>query len=294
MLERIRNAVVASLLVAFGCSSAFAEEREFRVGIISDKPVEKKLEEYAPLANYVAARLKKFGVTGGKVVVANDLKEMEQKIRNKEVDVIFESAFSTIQMREETGMRPRLLVWKHGIREYRTMFFVKKDSPITRLSQLKGKVIVLQDPRSTSAFLIPTVELKRAGLKVVPSNGKGKNSAVRYVLVGHEKNQAFWVIQKKADAAAFSSDDWESLTKREQSDLRVIHTTRPVLRYIASFHPALPAGLSDAVSDVLVGMDRDPEGQKVLALASRTKKIERLSAKDQKSLKYVKSIMQAR
>ena len=284
------------LLLAFMLSpvvsvSATAEGREFRLGIVSDKPVEKKISGYAPLAKYVGDRLKPMGVTGGKVVVANDVDEMLQKIRDREVDVVLESAFPTLKMSEKTGMKPKLLVWKHGVRAYRTVFFVRKDSPITKLSELQGKVIVLKDPDSTSAFLLPTAELKRSGLKVAPSNAKVPPSTVRYVLVAHEKNQAFWVIQKRAVAAAFASDDWNDLTELEKRDLKVIHTTKPVLRYLASFHPDLPAALSRAIITILVQMDRDPTGRKILEDASETTKLEPLSAQDYRSLDYVRQLM---
>ena len=291
MTGRTKCLLFALMLSTVASVSDYAQAREFRLGIVSDKPVEQKISGHAPIAKYVAERLKPFGVTGGKVVVANDIDEMLQKIRKKEVDIVLESAFSTLRMSEKTGMKPKLLTWKHGIRDYRTVFFLRKDSPITKLSELKGKVIALQDPGSTSGFLIPTAELRQIGLKVAPSNAKAPRSAVRYVLVGHEKNQAFWVIQKKAAAAAFASDDWNELTELEKRDLKVIHKTKPVLRYLVSFHPDLPPDLSRAISTILVQMDRDPEGREIMGKASHIKKIEPLSVKDYRSLDYVRQLM---
>lgn len=281
------------VLFTFGLT-ACVEGREFRLGIISDKPVEKKISGYAPVAAYVAERLKPLGVTGGKVLVAGNVDEMLQKIRKGEVDVVLESPFPTLTLSDKGGMKPKLLVWKHGVREYTTVFIVRKDSPIKKLSDLKGKAIALQDPGSTSAFLIPIAELKRRGLKVVPANGQVPPSAVGYVLVAHEKNQAFWVIQQKADAAAFASDDWNDVRELEKRDLKVIYTTEPVLRYLASFHPDLPPDLSKAIANILVQMGRDPEGRKILKGASGTTKIEPLSAQDFRSLDHIRQLMQAR
>lgn len=271
-----------------------AQQREFRLGIISDKPVEKKISAYDPLARYVAQHLKTFGVSTGKVVVAGDVEQMLRKIRSKEVDVVLESPFSTLVMSRKTGLKPKLLVWKEGVRDYRTVFFVRKDSPITDLNGLQGKVIALQDPGSTSAFLIPMAELKERGLKVVPLKEKAPAAAVRYVFVPHEKNQVFWVIQKRADAAAFSSGDWNEVGRLEKREIRVIHTSKPVLRYLASFHPDLAPEMSEAIASVLVRMDRDPEGRKVLNQASGTTKMEPLSPEDLKSLRHVRELMQRR
>lgn len=272
---------------------ATSQAREFRLGIISDKPVQAKLPDYAPVAVYVAERLKPMGITAGKVVVTENLDKMLRKIRNREVDVVFESAFSTLKMSSMAGMKPRLLVWKRGVRDYRTVFVVRKGSTFRGLRDLKGKSVALQDPDSTSGFLIPTAELKRTGLKIVGPSTNPPSGAVRYVLVAHEKNQAFWVLQKRVDAAAFSSDDWNDLPPRVRNDLKVIHTSSPVLRYVASFHPDLPAELGDAIAQTLAQMDRDPQGKRILAEASRTSKIEPLSPRDFESLDYVRRLMQA-
>lgn len=282
-----------SLLVLLFCmfTALCAEGREFRLGLISEKRAERKLKGYAPLAKYVAERLKDRGVTGGRLVLANDVDEMIQKIQKKEVDVVLESAFSSLKMLDKARMRPKLLVWKHGVKDYSTVFFVRKDSSVEGLSDLKGKVVALQDPGSTTAFLIPIAELKRRGLKVVRADGKASSSDVRYAFVEHEKNQVFWVLQKRAAAGAFGSDDWDEVQELGKRDLKVIHKTAPVLRYIASFHPDLPADLTNAIIAVLVQMDKDPEGRKILEAASRTKKVEPLSLSDYQSLKYVRRLM---
>lgn len=293
-MKRWVKIIALTLVLCFAAGSLSAQAREFRLGIISEKPVEKKISGYAPLARYVAERLKRFGVTGGRVIVAVSVEQMLQKIRRGEVDVVLESAFSTLVMSRKSGLTPKLLVWKEGEREYRTVFFVRKDSPIARLSDLRGRVLALQDPGSTSAFLIPMAELRRGGLKAVPLKGKGPASAVRYVFVPHEKNQAFWVIQKKADAAAFGSDNWDELGRLEKQELRLIHSSGPVLRYLASFHPRLSPDLSQAIAAVLVQMDRDPEGRRALSEASGTTKIEPLSARDLESLEDVRKLMPGR
>ena len=290
MLRSIRRLVPALAILAIAAPlSAFAEAKEFSLGVISDKPAG-RIKDYGPVASYVAARLKGFGITGGKLVAAKNVDKMVEKIRKKEVDVVLESAFSTIEMKEKAGMMPKLLVWKKGEKEYRTLFFVRKDSPIQTLDDLKGKTIVFEDPASTSAYLLPKAELKRMGLAVLPMNQRGKPSAVRSVFAGEETNEVFWVIKKKADAGVFSSDDWKELSQKVKADLRIIHETKPVLRFVASFNPALPVELSNAISAILVRMHDDPEGRKILEKAAGTKKMELLSERDYQSLRYVQEL----
>lgn len=270
--------------------SSSAGEKTFALGLISDKPAG-RIEEYTPFVNYVAGRLKDFNISSGKVVVAKDIHEMFGLIEKGEVDMVFESAFSTIGMKEK-GMIPSMLVWRKGVREYRTLFFVRKDSPIKTISDLKGKTIVFEDPESTSGYFMPKAELKRMGMTPLPLDERKEiKDAVRYLFAGEETNQAFWVIQKRADAGAFNNNDWDELSEKVREDLRIIHETGAVPRYMASFPPAMPGGLRKAVEGILEEMDKNPEGQDALKKASGIKKIERLSEDDRKSLKYVKELM---
>lgn len=267
------------------------DRRKFVIGVISAKP-DKMLRKYSPMANYVAARLNKLGVQRGSVVVAKNIEAMRKRVRRGGVDLIFESAFSTLELKK-TGMLPSLLVWRKGVREYRTLFFVRKDSALHELTDLKGKIIVFEDPHSTSAYAIPKAELKKRGLQVIPlAEAQKAAGTVRYAFGGEELNLAFWVIQKKADAGVFNNNDWDELPQNIKTELRIIHETRPVLRYVGSFHPAVPPKVRQAVENVLVNMHRTGEGREALRSASRIKKIERLTRQDRKILDYVKDLMQ--
>ena len=286
--------LVIMVLVWPGFSSVEArndEHREFIIGIISVKP-DKMLRKYSPMANYIAARLKKVGVERGTVVVAKNIVAMRKRVRRGDVDLIFESAFSTLELKK-AGMLPSLLVWRKGVRQYRTLFFVRKDSALHELMDLKGKTIVFEDPHSTSAYAIPKAELKKRGLQVTPL-GEGQEAAnsVRYAFGGEELNLAFWVIQKKADAGVFNNNDWDDLPRNIRTELRIIHETQPILRYVGSFHPAMPLKVRRAAENVLVNMQRTGEGRKALRSASRIRKIERLTKQDREVLDSVKELMQ--
>ncbi len=285
--------LAAAMMFCFIPAGYAAEgaRRELRLGVISAKP-EKMLSEYSPMADYISVRLNKFGIKAGIVIVKKDVEEMLEAIRDGKVDMVFESAFSTVIM-EKAGMLPSILMWRKGVREYRTLFFVRKDSPLRELKDLSGRTIVLEDPRSTSAFAIPMAEMKRIGLNVLPLRpGEARADAVTYALGGEELNQAFWVIQKKADAAAFNNNDWDELPAKVRDDLRIIHETPAILRYVVSFHPAFPASLRVETENIFVNMDRTPEGRGVLNEASRTRKMERLTERDIESLGYMRKLLE--
>lgn len=281
--------LVCCLLVGIFVSPVSGAEREIRLGLVSDRPVE-RVKEYMTLVKYVADRLKDHGIDGWKVVVEKKLDDMNGRIRRGDVDFVFESACSTVEMMDRAGMVPELLVWRGGAREDRTLFFVLKDSPIRYLGDLRGKTIAFENAKSTSSYAVPKAELRKAGLTVVPAERTGSANAVRYAFAGSGANLPYWVFDGRADAGAFSTIDWDDMPEAIKSHMRVIHETKPVMRYVASFHPALPGNLKEAIIDILVRMDGDAEGRQALLEAYKIRKMERLTESDRQSIASVRGL----
>ncbi|MBI3144416.1 MAG: PhnD/SsuA/transferrin family substrate-binding protein, partial [Pseudogulbenkiania sp.] len=149
--------------------------------------------------------------------------------------------------------------------------------------------IAFEDPYSTSAFVLPLAELAQQGLTAVPKAQAGANS-VGYVFAEQELNQAFLVAEKRTDAGAFNNNDWDKLPVKLQAELRIVHRTRPILRWLACFSPRTPARLRQAVESALLGMEGQPEGLKALA-ADHIKRVERMTSDDRASLDYVRHIV---
>lgn len=274
--------------------SLFAAEtgdlRQLGIGVISAKP-DKRLKDHAALAEYLSVRLEKLGIQHVRIVVAKDIEEMRRLIKTGDVHVMMESALATIEM-EKTGMAPALLAWRKGVPEYRTLFVARKDSSIKTLDDLKGKTIVFEDESSTSAYAIPIVELKKNSLRPVAStDGHTAGDSIRFLFAGEARNEAYWVAQGKADAAAFSDNDWDSLPEKIRTELRIIHATTPILRYVVSLRGNLRPVLKESIEQILLDMDKHPEGRLALKKASDTKKIERLTEDNLRSLDYVRGLI---
>lgn len=283
-------AACLALLGTTGLARGAEPLKEFRVGVISSK-ADKMLKEYAPLAEYVAARLKRFGVERGAVYVAKDINAMMREIRAGSVSIVFESAYASVELQRE-GMMPQVLAWRKGVRAYHTLFFTRRDSAVRTLDDLRGKSVVFEDPHSTSAYAIPKAELLRRGMRVVQA-GDASNGpdAVTALFAAEELNQAFWVIRRRADAGAINNNDWEELPPVIKADLRIIHETKDLPRYIGSFHPACPAEVRQAAVAALLEMDRSEAGRRALEQASHIRRIEALTDDDRAALDYVKELV---
>lgn len=289
LLTTTLRGLLLTLSFITAAGQALAGEPILRVGIVSDNP-QGALAKLTPLTKHLGSQLSSQGIGEGQVVVTQDPASMAKKIKAGEVDLVLDSAYTMIKLHELAGAElSSLLFWRKGVRSYHTLFFVHRDSTIQSLADLKGKTIAFEDSYSTSAFVLPRAELAQQGLAVTPRAQAGANS-VGYVLAGQELNQAFLVAEKRIDAGAFNNNDWDKLPPKLQAELRVIHRTRPILRWLACFSPHTPARLRQAVEAALLEMEGDPKGREALS-ADHIKHVERMTIADRESLDYIRHIV---
>ena len=112
-----------------------------------------------------------FGAALGKLVdlpvrvtVASDYAAVVEALRNKTADLAFlHPAGYVLANREAKAMIVAQDRW-HGNTSYKARIFVRKDSGIKTLEELRGKTIAFVDPTSTSGYVWPMVMLIKRGL----------------------------------------------------------------------------------------------------------------------------------
>jgi phosphonate transport system substrate-binding protein len=112
-----------------------------------------------------------FGTTLGKLVgvpirvtVASDYAAVVEALRNKTADLAFvHPAGYVLANREAKAMIVAKDRW-HGNTSYTSRIYVRKESGIKTLEELRGKTIAFVDPSSTSGYVYPMVMLVQKGL----------------------------------------------------------------------------------------------------------------------------------
>ncbi len=283
--------LLIGLTLGAGASAHDASaESAFHLGIINERPDRPSdaLKQYARLHSYLRQRLERDHIQVGDLVIAHHLNDMTRLIGRGEVDALIEGVMPTLSIQRRTrSLSPALLVWRKGQRHYHTVFFVRQDSPIDSLLALRGKTIAFESPRSTSAYFVPLATLRAEGLTVsAAEEDRLAPNTVRYVLAGSELNQAYWVSAGRADAGAFNNGDWDRVPESVRRDLRVIHRTRSLLRWLVSFSDALDPQIRAAVTDALLDMHQNPEGRAALEEAEQIARFEVLTDEDRENLAY--------
>lgn len=290
----IRNIIyLIPLLLIFVWPFAVTAEINTRdsliIGRISDNP-KKHFYKMKPMADYLGRHLKDKGIKEVSILLAADGEQMARYMRQGKVDMVTETAFLASYLRDTVGAEPILKTWRKGAPSYHTVFFVRKDSGINRLSDLTGKTIAFEEPRSTSAYMIPASVLINKGLRLTElSSPREAPSAdeIGYVFSGEEINSSMLVHKGLVHAAAFSNLDWVSdndLPRAIRDEMKIIHRTGDFPRAVELVRKNLKPDLKERIQEVLLNAHKDPEAKPVLRAYQSVTQFTRLDAGDHRGL----------
>ena len=274
MFSRARKWVRAAFwvvaVVAAWPVQASEDSHVLVLGRISDDP-SAHYAQLKPLLDYVVPRMREVGITEGRILMARDAQLMSSYLRRDRVDWVTETASTAVQLEQRAGAKPILLTERNGVSSYNTVFFVRRDSPIQSLEDLRGRTLALQSTASTSAYMVALTTLLDARLSPEILLGPADEPSperVGYVLVRSERNIASWVHKGLADAGAVSILDWEDETRFPDAfkdDFRVIHQTAPYPRALELTRGDLRPEVRERLREVLLEAAGDPEAGNALA-----------------------------
>jgi len=276
------------LMVSFASHSLLAAEGKLLVfGRVGDNPV-RAIKDRQGFVDYIAKKLAPLGITGGRILVVDKVGQLAQAVREDKVALFHDSVVPTMMVSKWSGSIPILRQWKYEEADYYSVILVKKDSGINTLNDLKGKVIAFDEPHSTSAHVLPRMLLAEKKLKlvqVIAPGGAGPD-AVGFIH-SSDDNAPHLLAIGKVDAAATSHREFQVLRPEIRDGLKIIARTKSVPRQIISVRKDLDPKIVAALREILINMDKDPEGQAALKGQQRTTKIDEIPPGYQEHLKDI-------
>lgn len=157
----MKHFIAAALATTALTSAALADERavtEFRIGILGGENAQDRLNSYQCLADYTAEAL---GVET-KLFAPADYNGVIQGLLGGTLDMAWlgASSYAAVHLQDPDVVEPVLVkINLDGSYGYHSIGFARKDSGITSLDDMQGKVFGFGDPNSTSGYLIPSIEI---------------------------------------------------------------------------------------------------------------------------------------
>lgn len=272
------TAVICFLWGARAFAASGISAQHISLGIISETNRAQIEERFSDFVRYVAAKLDPASRVEGKVLIAPTAFELARMIEQRQVDFYIESPYPTYLVNNVHGVARLLLRrWKGGMAEYRSLIFTKRSSAISRLEDLRGKVIAFEDPESTSGYFLPHAFLKRKGFSFSDRSRFDPYASptdVGYLFAYSQDQLMDWVLSQKTAAGAFSNDDYTRLDKKPRAETAILAETDPVPRHLLSVRNDLPQSLTDRLKKILLSMHENDEGRKILKRTDDTTKFD--------------------
>jgi phosphonate transport system substrate-binding protein len=205
---------------------------------------------FTPLANYLAHE------TGRpvKVRVGRDYAEHIDAIGGDSVDIAYMGPVSYVKLVAKYGKKSLLARQEVNHQPYlRGVIFVRQDSSLHTLADLKGKRFAYGDPDSTMSHVIPMRMLEQAG---VP-----EKALARHQFLGAHKNVALAVLAGDFDAGAVKEEVFQELAPK---GLRSLATSPPVADHVFVTSAKVPAALVETLRHALLQLKSTPDGKLIL------------------------------
>ncbi len=133
---------------------------------------------------------------------------------------------------------------------YYTYFVTRKDSPIKKLSDAKGKILALNNIGSTSGDYIPQVELQKVNLFV-----HNRDHFKNIYYAGSHDAALLSVLNKQADICGMSSHNYHGRIKDgtvPQDYVHIIHTSPKVPPAPLAYSKKLPADIRAKIKEAVL------------------------------------------
>lgn len=257
-----------------------AKAQTLTLGIVSESHRAQVEGHFQDFARYVAGKLSAAPDFEGKVMIAPSAFQIARLIEQKKVDFYMESPYPTYLINDMHGAAKLLLRrWKSGMAEYRSLIFTKNNGEVSRLEDLRGKVLAFEDPGSTSGYFLAKSFLLKKGFKFADKSRfdpYGSPTEVGYIFAYSQEKLVDMVLAKQVAGGAFSDDDYAKLDEKTKSAITILAQTERVPRHFLSVRRDFSPPLIERLEKILVSMHENEQGRRILRNTDDTTKFDLL------------------
>lgn len=229
------------------------------IGLPPERNIFRQIERYEPLASYLGRKAGvriELKVLPGYADVIRDFGAMK-------MDGAFFGSLSYVIAHKTLGVlpvaRPESM---RGGTTYQGLIFVRKNSTIRTVADMKGKRMALVDKATMAGCLLPRVHFKDHGVE----DFRTFLGEVYYA--GTHEDVIRDVLDGNADIGAAKNTVFETMIAEGRPSvkggIRVLAVSPQVPENALALRPDLDPKIVAGIREALLAMDRDAEGRKVL------------------------------
>lgn len=229
-------------------NTALAEEAPvYTVGVVPQFDSRKILAIWRPILDAVEKQ------TGIRLRLQGSpsIPKFEKQFQAGNFDFSYMNPYHMLIAHNSAGYKP--LLRDHG-RQLHGILVVRKDDPITELSDLQGKVVAFPAPNALGASLMIRADLQGIRhIDIAPSYVKSHTSVYLNVVTG----------MATAGGAVQKTLSQQPAEIRDQ--LRILYRTSKVAPHPLAVHSRVPADVAERVQQAILTLGNSEAGKKMLS-----------------------------
>ena len=237
-----------------GCSTKTEtkkEEKVIKMGFVPLKNSEKLVEDLKPISDYLSERL---GVKVEAFTASNYIGVVEG-LGSGSVDFGIIPPFSSLLAQKQSNAKP--ILTSKGKTEkpgYTAELYVRKDSGIKSLQDVKGKKVAFVDPSSSSGYIYPGAMLVNAGLNL--------DKDISYQFSGGHDKSLQLLLNKDVDVIATFDGVEDRYAKdfpQAKTDIQKLATSDMIPGVMVTTSSKMDKELQEKLEKALRDIEKDPK-----------------------------------
>jgi phosphonate transport system substrate-binding protein len=259
-------AVLLASLIVPGCTRSADKapnkrsfgQQELLIGLIPEQNIFRQRERYLVLRKYLTDRL---GITVNFTSLSR-YGNIIDRFRNEQMDGAFFGSFTYALAHQQLQVEPLVRpVNLDGTSTYHGYIFVRRDSGIRSAVDMRGKRFAFVDRATTAGYLFPLAFFRGSGISEL------QGYLGQSFFAGSHDAAILAVLNKEADVGAAKNTIYDQLAGengRIEPELVVLAASGVVPQNCLAVRKDLDPVLKQALKQVLLDMEKNPEGAEVL------------------------------
>jgi len=244
------------LVIGVYAPVASGAEGKLTIGLLPGADTVTQLARYAPLCKYL----------GNKMDMKVEVKPLanygiiHEDLRDGKIDAGFFGSLVYGQTRARIGIEPLArLVDLEGNSTYSSYTFVRSDRGIKSPKDIKGKNMAVADPASTGGYPAQRIYFQKYGMDI--------DKDVKIIWATDHDAAVMLVFDKLAEMGGAKNIAFDKAAAKYPAikrDLVVLDKSPEVPDTVFAVRKNLDPAVREKLRSVLIKMDSDPEGKKIL------------------------------
>jgi len=258
-MKKVTGIILGVFLICLSlAATAGAAQQEILIGLIPEMNVFKQMERFKPLSEYLT---KKTGVKVN-ITILSRYGNILERFQIEKMDGAFFGSFTGALAIQKLGVDPIVRpVNLDGSSTYHGYIFVRKNSGIKTVQDMKGKKMAFVEKATTAGYIFPVAYLKEHGVTNL------KTFFSEYYFAGSHDAAIQAVLDKHADIGAAKHSIYDRLRAsdpRVDKELLILAESAKVPSNGLCVRKGLDSTLKKKLQQALLNINNDPEGKVVL------------------------------